>query len=549
MESDFEDDFDDDGGDDGFFAASDGDDFGGGEDYASDDFDEFGYEDGEDGLWGSDDFGEDDGMFGGGEDDGGSLSRAQSFECVSEGEILNESAKLIGEVMEFLGIENRAIAAVLMRGFGWNKERLINAYLGDPSGTLGKAGLKTLQLEAPVERPDEVLECPVCMDDFRAADSFALPCGHRFCSECWKGHLAVKVDEGPGCIFTTCMAPKCSSVVHEDAFKRMLSAERFAKFSKYVLRSFVDDNKTVKWCPSPDCTHCIRCERIGRSEAVVCACGFRFCFSCADYDVGDHMPASCDQVEEWRQKASDESENVNWMIANTKKCPKCRSPIEKNGGCMHMTCRKNAGGCGHDFCWLCRGPWSEHGSHTGGYYNCNKYDASTAKEDDMKAADAKTELEHYMFYYHRYESHREALKIADEQRRKAHQRRHGLMEKFDVRNADTKFLAEATEQLMVNRRVLQWSYVYGYYISLESKSKRAAKEVEAEKNLYEYLQEDVEKHTNYLSELYERPIARVDTYHAFIAWKEEVANYTRVCNKFVDKFVQGVSDGLTTGGA
>jgi hypothetical protein len=51
------------------------------------------------------------------------------------------------------------------------------------------------------------------------------------------------------------------------------------------------------------------------------------------------------------------------MLANTKKyflslsyqiilifsksvrCPECRSPIEKNGGCMHMTCKKNAGRC------------------------------------------------------------------------------------------------------------------------------------------------------------------------------------------------------------
>src|SRR5687768_12112685 len=41
------------------------------------------------------------------------------------------------------------------------------------------------------------------------------------------------------------------------------------------------------------------------------------------------------------------------------RCPKCRSPIEKNGGCMHMTCR--IASCAFEFCWLCRGPWTEHG--------------------------------------------------------------------------------------------------------------------------------------------------------------------------------------------
>jgi len=230
---------------------------------------------------------------------------------------------------------------------------------------------------------------------------------------------------------------------------------------------------------------------------------------------------------------------------------------------MHMTCGRNAGGCGFEFCWLCRGPWSEHGSHTGGYYNCNKYDKSGAKDEDMKANDAKTELEHYMFFYHRYESHKNALKIADEQRRNADKKQTLFMEKFDVRAVDTRFMMEATNQLIAvrssppppqteffefvflslplfkvtgwtnllvfiysyqNRRVLQWSYVYGFYLSLD-------KTRTAEKNLYEYLQEDLEKHTNYLSELYERPMDKIPDYQAFIEWKKDVANYTRVCSK------------------
>ena len=115
-----------------------------------------------------------------------------------------------------------------------------------------------------------------------------------------------------------------------------------------------------------------------------------------------------------------------------------------------------------------------------------------------------------------------------------------LMGKFDVRAADTKFIMEATEQLLNNRRVLQWSYVYGYYCGTDKKDAAGA-----EKNLFEYLQEDLEKHTNYLSELYERPVEKITGYEAFIKWKEEVANYTRVCNKFLINFVSGVAGGLT----
>lgn len=50
-----------------------------------------------------------------------------------------------------------------------------------------------------------------------------------------------------------------------------------------------------------------------------------------------------------------------------------------------------------------------------------------------------------------YISH--SQKIADEQKRAAEKRGMELQEKFDVRAADTKFLREATDQLLENRKV------------------------------------------------------------------------------------------------
>jgi len=34
---------------------------------------------------------------------------------------------------------------------------------------------------------------------------------------------------------------------------------------------------------------------------------------------------------------------------NYKRCPRCKKPIEKNGGCRHMTCI-----CNYEFCWYCK---------------------------------------------------------------------------------------------------------------------------------------------------------------------------------------------------
>ena len=50
------------------------------------------------------------------------------------------------------------------------------------------------------------------------------------------------------------------------------------------------------------------------------------------------MQVDCETVATWIRKNSAESENLNWILANTKPCPKCKRPIEKNQGCMHMNC-------------------------------------------------------------------------------------------------------------------------------------------------------------------------------------------------------------------
>jgi len=232
------------------------------------------------------------------------------------------------------------------------------------------------------------------------------------------------------------------------------------------------------------------------------------------------------------KKATDESENVKWMVANTKKCPACRSAIEKNGGCMHMTCRKEAGGCGFEFCWLCRGTWKEHGSSTGGYYNCNKYDASTAKQEDDSAANTKSELERYQFFYTRFEAHRDAMKIADKQRQNTELKAEEIIKLFRVRPEDTTFLRGATEQLIRNRGILKNSYIYGFYITQKN----------TPKELFEFSQEELEKHTNHLSELYEKTLEAIGSYQAFMDWKTETIRYTASVANYRDKFVESIVD-------
>lgn len=36
--------------------------------------------------------------------------------------------------------------------------------------------------------------------------------------------------------------------------------------------------------------------------------------------------------------------------------------------------------CGASYCWVCLEDWGKHGSQTGGYYKCNKYEGDETKK-------------------------------------------------------------------------------------------------------------------------------------------------------------------------
>ena len=69
---------------------------------------------------------------------------------------------------------------------------------------------------------------------------------------------------------------------------------------------------------------------------VECPCGACFCFRCA---APAHSPCPCAMWERWEAKGRGEAENVKWLLANTKNCPKCFKPIIKEDGCNLVTCK------------------------------------------------------------------------------------------------------------------------------------------------------------------------------------------------------------------
>ena len=217
-----------------------------------------------------------------------------------------------------------------------------------------------------------------------------------------------------------------------------------------------------------------------------------YCFKCG---IECHVPASCEQMKAWNEKCAGESENVNWILANTEECPnrKCNKRIEKNQGCNHMTCSQ----CRHEFCWMCKGPWSEHGQNTGGYYKCNKL----AKENAQNAQKnrATKDLNRYLHFYKFYDNHNKSQDFAAKElkeTKKAIQETRGQNQSF----FDASFLVHANEQLIQCRRVLKSTYVYGYYLTDGDKNGQD----ERREALFTDQQDKLESFTDELSELCEQ---------------------------------------------
>jgi len=187
----------------------------------------------------------------------------------------------------------------------------------------------------------------------------------------------------------------------------------------------------------------------------------------------------------WLKKCADDSETANWICANTKECPKCQATIEKNGGCNHMTCRK----CKHEFCWVCLGPWVDHGTS---WYNCGRYEDKAGEDARSSQAKSRALLERYLHYYTRYNNHENSAKLDLEVYKKVENSMQILQKQSEMSWIEVQFLKKAAEILFECRTTLKWTYAFAYYLQRNNHT-----------HIFEDNQRDLEMAVEHLSGLIE----------------------------------------------
>mmetsp|Transcript_9006 Transcript_9006/g.13100 ORF Transcript_9006/g.13100 Transcript_9006/m.13100 type:complete len:1301 (-) Transcript_9006:775-4677(-) len=433
-------------------------------------------------------------------------------------------------------------------------------------------------------------------------------CNHSFCLECLRDYVsecARTKDKGVniGCPHHNCSAP----ILLDELLMFSRDNDVYQSLLKDADEKFVSTSKDLCFCPHPGCNGVVKrilpsryvskldpslmdltgavCTYIEHEEmdhnSTVTYEGVkddsyiitrktdqprqahRFCFACGSQDM--HWPVSCEILENWREKVAQEisgidetgeiiedaDQNFNdvaqrlWLKANTRPCPKCKAPIEKNDGCNHMVCSNR--NCRHEFCWICREDWKLHTTETGGFFRCNRwqdddnhkfYDTAlppeqrtqsntagvhsseanygTALHSSRAAWKKSKEMGLFLHHYRRWTAHKESAALERQMADTVCARLAPVVEAaiefnghkhFDFGGKGLSFIHAAFTELLECRSFLQHSYAFSFFrypFLYHLRKNRATKNKEREKLAFEQLQSELETVAEQMSDIVAR---------------------------------------------
>ncbi|XP_051008836.1 LOW QUALITY PROTEIN: cullin-9 [Acomys russatus] len=380
----------------------------------------------------------------------------------------------VRQVQETLNLEPD-VAQHLLAHSHWGTEQLLQSYSEDPEPLLLAAGLRVPQAQAVPTRPDH---CPVCVSPLGPSDDPpSLCCLHCCCKSCWNEYLTTRIEQN-FVLNCTCPIADCPAQPTGAFIRNIVSSpEVISKYEKALLRGYVESCSNLTWCTNPQGCDRILC-RQGLGSGTTCSkCGWASCFSCSFPEA--HYPASCGHMSQWVDDGgyydgmSVEAQSKHLAKLISKRCPSCQAPIEKNEGCLHMTCAR----CNHGFCWRCLKSWKP--SHKD-YYNCSAMVSKAARQEKR-----------FQDYNERCTFHHQAREFAVNLRNQA-----SAIHEVPPAKSFT-FLHDACRALEQARKVLAYACVYSFY----------SQDTEY-MDVVEQQTENLELHTNALQILLEETLLR-----------------------------------------
>lgn len=352
-----------------------------------------------------------------------------------------------------------------------------------------------------------------------------MPCGHTFCNECWSGYIKTQVEAGIVCIAATCPDSECTEIITEEEVERHATHDILSKFESYQVKNFIGGIKSTRWCPGPGCNYIAygSWNTPVDSEVHCSNCSISFCLDCGDEP---HKPLKCKDLEVWHKNFETYGAE-SWILKNTQACPGCHVRIEKNQGCSHMTCRE----CRHEFCWICRGKWKSH-------HKCNRFSSGPAEGKEKEHARS-------LHYFTRYHTHAAAQRIAKNNLEILQNSYLDVYTMMEPMSRDMLSTAEMLEELLIKandllvqcRKTLKYTYMYGYFHLCDKHiAERDLDQENVSSEQFDYHQEMLERFTEELTELTERPHESID--------RLKLIDKTVSVKQFFDRIVESMMHGI-----
>ena len=181
-----------------------------------------------------------------------------------------------------------------------------------------------------------------------------LSCGCTFCGFSVGEWVMAQLDNYYKDNFSlTCPQGAIGHTLSEEDLKQCLKPEQYAQYDMARLKKNLLKDPSFRQCPMNKCNY------IGWVDLTQKCRENLSCSKCnGNWIEPSLLPflARLMRTGEAFAKGTNDFWSQIWKEVWVKFCPKCDSPIEKTGGCYHMTCHN----CSYEFCWDCLQPYRSH---------------------------------------------------------------------------------------------------------------------------------------------------------------------------------------------
>lgn len=161
-----------------------------------------------------------------------------------------------------------------------------------------------------------------------------MACKHRFCEDCVRRHTQTLLNERT--LKLQCLQHGCPHKITEDELEGVFGKQsEFVERKRKLTECRKDElNLTLRYCPK--CSQKIILTDFRVASFKCTNCEIKICNQCKETD---HPGLTCEQ-----------NLAQNFKDMGIVFCPVCKTMIERNFGCNHMTCKI----CEYEFCWVCK---------------------------------------------------------------------------------------------------------------------------------------------------------------------------------------------------